>query len=88
MEKWKAEYIKEKLLKFIMIILKVKQMILQAEYAEDWVIATGVTTKVREFVRLAFREVGIELEFIGQGPNEKALISECNHKDFQLEIVI
>ena len=38
-------------------------MILQAEKAEDWVIATGKTTTVRDFVRLAFREVGIDLEF-------------------------
>ena len=38
-------------------------MILQAEQPEDWVIATGVTTTVREFVRMAFTEVGIEVEF-------------------------
>jgi GDPmannose 4,6-dehydratase len=61
-------------------------MILQAEQPEDWVIATGVTTKVREFVRLAFGEVGIELEFKGDGVEEKAYIKVCNHKDYQLEI--
>ena len=61
-------------------------MILQADEAEDWIIATGVTTTVREFVRLAFREVGIELEFKGVGINEKAFIKTCNIKDFQLEI--
>ena len=61
-------------------------MILQADEAEDWVIATGVTTTVREFVGLAFREVGIELEFKGVGINEKAFIKTCNNKDFQLEI--
>ena len=61
-------------------------MILQAEQPEDWVIATGVTTKVREFVRLAFGEVGIELEFKGNGVEEKAYIKVCNHKDYQLEI--
>ena len=47
-------------------------MILQAEQPEDWVIATGKTTTVRDFVRLAFKEVGIELEFTGAGVNEKA----------------
>ena len=40
-------------------------MILQAEQPEDWVIATGKTTTVREFVRMSFAEVGIELEFTG-----------------------
>ena len=41
-------------------------MILQAEESEDWVIATGKTTKIRDFVKMAFDHVGIELEFTGQ----------------------
>ena len=61
-------------------------MILQADKPEDWVIATGVTTKVFDFVRLAFREVGIELEFKGNGVDEKAYVTDCNHKDFQVKI--
>ena len=61
-------------------------MILQAELPEDWVIATGKTTTVREFVRMSFAEVGIELEFIGTGVNEKAVVSKCNNPEFQLEI--
>ena len=61
-------------------------MILQAEQPEDWVIATGVTTTVRDFVRLAFKEVGIELAFEGKGVNEKATVKACNHKDFKLKI--
>ena len=61
-------------------------MILQADKAEDWVIATGVTTTVRDFVRMAFLEVGIELEFKGQGVDEKAYVMACNLEDFQLEI--
>lgn len=61
-------------------------MILQADKAEDWVIATGVTTTVREFVRMAFGEVGIELEFKGKGVDEKAYITACNNKAFQVEI--
>ena len=61
-------------------------MILQAEEPEDWVIATGVTTTVRDFVRLAFREVGIELEFKGKGVEEKAYVTACNLKEFKLEI--
>jgi GDPmannose 4,6-dehydratase len=61
-------------------------MILQADEPEDWVIATGVTTTVRDFVRFAFAEVGIELEFKGEGVDEKTFVTACNHKDFQLEI--
>ncbi|WP_166385472.1 GDP-mannose 4,6-dehydratase [Polaribacter sp. 11A2H] len=61
-------------------------MILQADTPEDWVIATGVTTTVRDFVRLAFSEVGIEVEFKGEGVEEKAYVVACNHKDFQIEI--
>ena len=61
-------------------------MILQAEQAEDWVIATGVTTTVRDFVRLAFGEAGIELEFKGEGVDEKAYITACNHKEYKNKI--
>jgi len=61
-------------------------MILQAEEPEDWVIATGKTTTVREFVRMAFSEVGIELEFKGTGVNEKATIVKCNNLEFQLKV--
>jgi GDPmannose 4,6-dehydratase len=61
-------------------------MILQADEAEDWVIATGKTTTVREFVRMAFNEVGVELEFGGVGVKEKAFIKSCSNDDFKLEI--
>jgi GDPmannose 4,6-dehydratase len=61
-------------------------MILQAEQPEDWVIATGKTTTVRDFVRFAFKEVGIEVEFKGEGVDEKAYVVSCNHKDFQVAI--
>ena len=60
-------------------------MILQAEQAEDWVIATGETTTVRDFVRMAFAEVSIELEFKGDGSNEKAYVVTCQDPNYQLE---
>lgn len=53
-------------------------MILQANKPEDWVIATGITTEVREFVRLAFGEVGIKIDFKGNGVNEVGYISELD----------
>jgi GDPmannose 4,6-dehydratase len=61
-------------------------MILQAEEAEDWVIATGKTTAVRDFVRMSFAEVGIELEFKGVGVEERAYVKACSNPDYQLEI--
>jgi len=61
-------------------------MILQAKQPEDWVIATGKTTTVRDFVKTAFSEVGIELEFKGTGDKEKAFVSRCSNDEFQLEI--
>lgn len=61
-------------------------MILQAEEAEDWVIATGKTTPVRDFVRMAFGELGITLDFKGEGIEEKAYVEACSNPEFQLEI--
>lgn len=61
-------------------------LILQQETPEDFVIATGVTTTVRDFVKMAFAELGIELEFKGEGVNEVALVKACTHKEYQIEI--
>ena len=61
-------------------------MILQADEPEDWVIATGKTTPVREFVRMSFAEVGIELEFRGEGVDEKGFVSYCSSPDYQIPI--
>jgi GDPmannose 4,6-dehydratase len=66
--------------------VKMMWMILQSEKPEDWVIATGKTTTVRDFVKLAFKEVGIELEFIGDGVNETATVKKCNNSLFQIEL--
>jgi len=49
-------------------------LMLQQEKPEDYVIATSVTTTVREFVRKSFEEVGIEVEFAGKDENEKGVI--------------
>ena len=61
-------------------------MILQADKAEDWVIATGTTTTIRDFVKMAFSHIDVELEFKGTGVNEKALVKSCKNKKYQLEI--
>ncbi len=61
-------------------------LILQQEKPEDFVIATGITTTVRDFIRMAFNEVGIEVEFSGEGVNEVAKIKACHNPAYQLEI--
>ena len=61
-------------------------LILQQDQADDYVIATGKTTAVREFVRLAFLEAGIELAFKGKEDEEYAEVVACNHPDYQLKI--
>ena len=60
-------------------------MILQADTAEDWVIATGKTTSVRDFVKMSFEEVGIKLDFIGKGVNEKGLVKSCDNPKYQIK---
>lgn len=50
-------------------------LMLQQSEAEDFVIATGITTAVREFCRMAFREVGVELAFQGAGIEEKGIVA-------------
>ncbi|GAA4187151.1 GDP-mannose 4,6-dehydratase [Sphingobacterium sp. E70] len=55
-------------------------LILQQEKPEDFVIATGVTTTVRDFVRLAFAELGIEIEFSGKGEQEKGVIIDVDEE--------
>ena len=66
--------------------VKMMWMILQADNPEDWVIATGKTTSIREFVKMAFKYIGIEIEFKGKGLNEKGFIKKCNNPKYNLEI--
>ncbi len=59
---------------------------LQQETPEDYVLATGITTTVRDFVRMAFRALEIEIEFKGEGEKEKAFVVSCGHPSYQLPI--
>lgn len=59
--------------------------ILQQDKPEDFVIATGVTTEVREFVRMAFAELGITIEFKGEGVEERGYVVACNNDMYPLE---
>lgn len=60
-------------------------LMLQQDKPEDFVIATGVTTSVRDFVKLAFKEAGIELEFKGEGIQEKGFVKTCKG-EYQLPV--
>jgi GDPmannose 4,6-dehydratase len=59
---------------------------LQVDTPEDFVIATGETRTVREFLLRAFAEAGITIEFKGDGVDEKAYVIRCEHPDYQLPI--
>lgn len=60
-------------------------MILQAEKAEDWIIATGKTTSVRDLVKLAFSEIGVEIVFKGKEKEEKGYVESCSNPKYQLQ---
>ena len=59
-------------------------LILQQEKPEDFVIATGKTTTVREFLEMSFAEVGIKIEFKGTGVNEIATVVSCSNASYNL----
>jgi len=59
-------------------------LILQQDTPEDYVIATGITTTVREFIRMSFAELGIEVAFSGEGVNEKGIVVSCSNPAYQV----
>ena len=61
-------------------------MILQAKEAEDWVIATGITTTVRDFVKKSFKVLGIDIEFKGEGVNEIGYVKKSNNSKYQIPV--
>lgn len=66
--------------------IRMMWMILQANEPEDWVIATGQTTMVRDFVRMAFGYCGIELDFIGSDVDEKGIVKACTNPNYQISV--
>ncbi len=63
--------------------IKAMWLILQQNEPDDYVIATGKTTEVREFVRMAFAETGINVVFKGVGADEKAYIDSIDTAKFE-----
>ena len=66
--------------------VKMMWMILQADEAEDWVIATGKTTSIRDFVIMAFDYLGVRIKFAGDGVNEVGTVEQCTNPEYKIEI--
>lgn len=62
--------------------VKAMYLILQQDNPDDYVIASGITTEVRDFVRLAFSEIGVDINFTGEGINEKGFVGKINEDIF------
>jgi len=62
--------------------IRMMWMILQYEKPEDWVIETGRTTEIREFVRMVFDYLGIKIRFEGSGVNEKGIIDSIDEDKY------
>lgn len=61
-------------------------LILQQDKPDDYVIATGVTTSVRDFVTMSFREIGVELDFQGEGVEEIGVVASSTNPDFPIPV--
>jgi GDPmannose 4,6-dehydratase len=61
-------------------------LMLQQDTPEDFVIATGITTTVRDFVRMAFKEIGVEVEFKGTGVDEKGIVKSSSNPEFKVPV--
>jgi GDPmannose 4,6-dehydratase len=59
-------------------------LMMQQEKADDFVLATGITTSIRDFIIMAFKEAGIEIAFRGKGVKETGFVVSCSHPDYHL----
>ena len=62
--------------------IKAMYLILQQDEADDYVIATGITTTIRDFIKMAAAEIGLEISFTGEGADEKGFITSVDDKIF------
>ena len=60
-------------------------LILQYKTSDDWVISTGKTYSIREFITLAFKYVGIKIKFEGTGINEKGVVVSCSNPKYEIK---
>lgn len=61
-------------------------LILQQDTPEDFVIATGETTSIREFIQMACEEIGITIRFEGEGVNEKGIVEKCDNPNWKVAV--
>lgn len=61
-------------------------LMLQQDKPEDFVIASGTTTSVRDFVKMAFKEIGVSIIFKGSGLEEIGIVDKCTNPDFQITL--
>lgn len=61
-------------------------MMLQQDEPEDFVLATGVTTTIREFIKMAFEHVGVELKFEGEGVDEVAIVKSSSNTKYTFKV--
>jgi GDPmannose 4,6-dehydratase len=64
--------------------VKAMYLMLQQEIADDYIIATGISTDIRTFVVKTFKEIGVTIEFIGHGEKEYGVIAESKHPTFKI----
>jgi GDPmannose 4,6-dehydratase len=66
--------------------IKAMYLILQQDQPDDYVIATGVTTTIRDFITLAFKEVGVTIAFKGEGVDEKGYLVDVDQTTFEATV--
>jgi GDPmannose 4,6-dehydratase len=66
--------------------IRAMYLILQQDKADDYVIATGITTSIRDFVKIAASEIGLEITFTGEGVDEKGYLTAVNEKIFNEKV--
>lgn len=62
--------------------IKAMHLILQQDTADDYVISTGVTTTIRDFIKMSFNEVGVEVDFRGENEKEEGFVTSVNETQF------
>jgi len=66
--------------------VRAMHLILQQEVPDDYVIATGITTSIRDFIKMAGQELGLEITFTGENSSEKGYLTAIDEKVFLLQV--
>jgi len=66
--------------------IRAMHLVLQQDVPDDYVIATGITTSIRDFIRMAGEELGLEITFSGENENEKGFLTSIDEKIFSAHV--